>query len=324
MQPIAPNTLMWLDGRGGGSFQPFSPGITVDPPDQGMAWVHLDRSSEQAHDWLRRCSGLDEVVVEALLAEETRPRCVAMPGGTLLVLRGVNLNPGAEREDMVALRLFIGQGRVVSSRRRRLMSLDDLRDSLAQGRGPVDAGEFVVDVVHYLVTRIADAVGAVEDRVDLLQARVLDVEDKTLRGELSHLRQEIIVLRRYLAPQRDALNQLYHGRVDWLSGGQLQQLREETDRVTRLVEDLDAARERAAVTAEELASRLSDQLNNRMYVLTVVAGIFLPLGFVTGLLGINVGGMPLADSPWGFALVTAVLLAVGLAEVLFFRWRRWV
>ncbi len=74
---------------------------------------------------------------------------------------------------------------------------------------------------------------------------------------------------------------------------------------------------------EELASRLAEQLNRRMYVLSLVAGIFLPVGFVTGLLGVNVGGIPGVEHPWGFLVVCLVIgLVIGL-EVLLFRVMRW-
>ena len=67
-------------------------------------------------------------------------------------------------------------------------------------------------------------------------------------------------------------------------------MREVSDQLARYLEDLDEARDRAAVTQEELVNRLSEQMNNKMYILSIVAAIFLPLGFLTGLLGINVGG----------------------------------
>jgi zinc transporter len=96
-------------------------------------------------------------------------------------------------------------------------------------------------------------------------------------------------------------------------------LREITDRLTRYIEELDAARERAAVTQEELAGRMSDQMNRIMYILSIVTGIFLPLGLLTGLLGINVGGMPGVESEMAFTIVCIVLVVLFAVAVWVFR-----
>jgi len=101
-------------------------------------------------------------------------------------------------------------------------------------------------------------------------------------------------------------------------------LREVADRTTRFVEDLDSTRERAAVIQEELAARLAEQMNRTMYVLTVVAAILLPPSLLTGLLGINVGGMPGVDSDWSFAIVVVAIAILGVVEFLVLRWLKWI
>ena len=91
-----------------------------------------------------------------------------------------------------------------------------------------------------------------------------------------------------------------------------------------VAEDLEAVRERAAVSQEELLSRLSEQLNQRMYVLSIVAAVFLPLGFLTGLLGINVGGIPGADNAQAFWIFSGLLLIAVVIQLLVFRWKKWL
>ena len=312
-----------LDGKGGGEKLDWG-GIAAWQPDDGVLWVHLDRDSSDSRRWLQAESGLDPLIVESLLAESTRPRCVQVGDGVMLFLRGVNLNPGADPEDMVSIRLWIEQNRVISLRLRRLLSISDLRESIDQGQGPADVGDFVVQLADRLVARISGIVSDVDDKVDELQDQVLEEESGRLRAELMHLRREIIGLRRYLAPQRDALARLTQIKLSWLNDMDQMHLREEADRVVRYVEDLDSARERAAVTQEELSNRISEQMNARMYILSVVAAIFLPLGFLTGLFGINVGGIPLADDPGGFVEVVLVLLLITALQVVLFRWRRWL
>jgi zinc transporter len=94
--------------------------------------------------------------------------------------------------------------------------------------------------------------------------------------------------------------------------------------LTRHIEDLDEARDRAAVTQEQLINSLSEQMNNKMYILSIVAAIFLPLGFLTGLLGINVGGIPGADSKLGFSVFVILLVGVVGFQIWFFKKKKWL
>jgi len=152
---------------------------------------------------------------------------------------------------------------------------------------------------------------------------IIEGSGQQIRSGILELRREVIKLRRYLAPQREALSRLYAEKVSWLSEHDRLEVREASDKITRYVEDLDSARDRAGVTFEELSSRQAEQMNSRMYVLSLIAGLFLPLGFLTGLLGINVGGIPLAESPWGFFEVVAFLIVVIVVQIVVFRRKNW-
>jgi zinc transporter len=309
-----------LDGQGMGHELDWS-GVQKWQLRDGVLWIHLHRNGEEAARWLSKESGLEAIVCEALLAEETRPRVTAVKDGLLVILRGVNLNPGADPEDMVSVRLWIDAWRVISVRIRHLMAIEDIRNGLASGGGPKTSGDFLVQIAEGLIARMGPVMSDLDDEVDALEDQLITAESRELRTTIAGLRRQAIGLRRYLAPQRDVLSRLQVEPASWLDDALRLRLREATDRVTRYVEDLDAARERAAVTQEELANRLSEQMNRTMYVLSLVAAVFLPLGLLTGLLGINVGGIPWAESAWGFVIVTALLLLLAAGQFLFFRWR---
>lgn len=312
-----------FDGAGGGREFDWEQ-IRSWQPEHGVLWVHLDYTNPGARSWLRAQSGLDPFVVDALLQEETRPRSVAAADGLLVWLRGVNMNPNAEPEDMVSIRIWANPHRIVTTRHRRLLSVNDLRDALTAGKGPRTAGDFLVQISDRMVARMADVIDDIDERVAGLEDEILVSESHRLRPLLADVRRQIIGLRRYLAPQREAMARLLQERADWLHERNRLGLREVGDRVTRYVEDLDAARDRAAVTQEELTSRLSEQLDRRMYVLSIVAAIFLPLGFITGLLGINVGGIPGADFPLAFLIVCVALGVLVGAQFWLLRRKRWM
>jgi zinc transporter len=312
-----------LDGAGGGQQVGWEAATDFRPSGGQWLWLHFDYASPRVQNWLRDASGLSELTVEALMQAETRPRVAAADAGLMVFLRAVNLNPGAEPDDMVSARLWLGADRVVSLRHRRLVSVDDLRAALAAGNGPATPGDFLALFVDGLLDRLDGVVEVVYDNIDALETPDAPAPIPQQRAQLAELRRQAIALRRFLAPQREALNRLAAEHAALLSEQNRLQLREHFDRLTRIVEDLDAARERAAVAQESLASQMAEQTNQRMFLLSVVAAIFLPLSFITGLLGVNVGGIPGTDSPLGFSVVLAVLVAMGAALWIYFRGRDW-
>jgi zinc transporter len=293
-------------------------------PEKGPIWIHLDFTSEYARKWVQEESKIDEIAAEALLSEETRPRTTMIEDSALLSLRGVNLSPGSDPEDMVSIRIWLNKDRIVSTRRRTLLSVSDMVSSFKEKKGPKTTGEFLGDFTGRLTARMEDVVEDLEDRAAQMEENVLTAGSHALRSEISGIRRETIMLRRYLAPQREAMIKLYTEKIAWLEDNDRMRLREVTDQLIRHIEDLDSIRDRASVTQEELVNKLSEQMNSRMYVLSLVAALFLPLGFFTGLLGINVGGIPGAENKWGFFVFVLILVLVLVIQAIFFKKKKWL
>ena len=294
-------------------------------PEDGLLWVHLHRAAQWTSEYLFEHSRIEAVYAQALLDEETRPRAVRAGENLLLILRGVNLNPGANPEDMISIRLWVEPRRIISTRVRSLLATQDLRESLESRYGPRRSGEFLAALVVRLLERMSGVLETLDSKEDHLEERLVNGSEGELRSELTTIRRQAIQLRRHLAPQREAINRLSQESLPWLEPEDRLQLRESADRNVRYVEDLDAIRERAAVIQDEIVARLSDRMNRNMYMLTLVATVMLPLGVVTGLLGINVDGMPGAqNAPWAFAAVCALMLVIVVVEVWLLRRLKWL
>jgi zinc transporter len=317
MSNLQPLQYLTLDGKGGS--QPAAVEQINEPKPDQVEWLHLDYKDAESIAWLRNKSGIADVYVDALIADDPRPRSLVDGDSLLLILRGVNLNSGAEPEDMVSLRLWIEAGRVVTLRHRRLSSVQEVVDQLASGNGPASVAELLNEILSRMLAKIGSVVNDIEDAADELEELVLTAESRELRSRLSGLRRQSISLRRFIAPQRETIARLYAERVTWLDDDARAHLRESADRITRYIEDLDTARDRAAVTYEELSNRLTEQMNNTMYLLSIVAAIFLPLGLLTGLLGINVGGIPGTESSLAFTFVTLSLVVIGCLQWWWFK-----
>lgn len=318
-----------LDGQGRGERVDWA-AVQEWTEDQGPIWVHLNIENPGTEEWLRQKSGLNTFIIDGLLAQESRPRCDSYDDGVLMILRGVNLNPGADPEDMVSIRIWVEENRMISTRFRRLMAVEDVRRNLEVGKGPISTGHFIARLAASLTERMGPVIDGLSDQVAELEEKMNQTQDigpvdlRQVRSTLIDLRHVAISLRRYVNPQREALNRLVQLDEAWNSERVRGRLRETIDRVTRITEDLDEIRERSVVIQDELQSRLSQKMERTMYVLTVVATIMLPLGFLTGLLGINVGGIPGAELGWAFWAVCGIMALVVVAEVWILRWFKWI
>lgn len=312
-----------FDGQGGGIKLDWA---AIDSPSDSTAprWIHLNFSNANVDKWVRRSAGLDPFIAEAMLSDDSRPRVIEQGDGLLIILRGVNTNPGALPEDMVSLRVWLERGRIVSTRRRRLLSVGSIEEDLDNGMGPKDPADFLVKIVSKLDERIEPVIDRIDEAIEEAEVNFSGPRAVTYGGEFSSLRRQAMRIRRFLAPQRTGLEQLSRLTSDFLSESQRFELREEAEQLTRYLESLDLVRERAMVAQEELIAQLAQQQNSRMYILSIVAAIFLPLSFLTGLMGMNVAGLPGTEDSASFALLVILMVAVGVGIVGVFKWRKWL
>lgn len=311
-----------LDGQGGAKSLTWQE-IKAWKPSKGELWLHLDYSVYEVKEWLFNESNLDVAVAETLLSNESRPRFSLHDSGVLMAWRGVNLNPAADPEDMVAIRLWQEDGRLISTIKRDLLAVNEVVNTLEKGRGPKTIGELLIDLADRMVWKIGEVVDEFDEHMSELESKVIDEGRMALRIELSAIRRQVIYLRRYIGPQREALMRFSVEKLEWLTQNDRILLREVVDRITRSLEELEMLRERAAVSQEELQNRISEEMNNRMYVLSVITAIFLPLGFLTGLLGVNVGGIPGSENPEAFRYFIIGLVVLIIVQLFIFKWRKW-
>jgi len=313
-----------LDGRGGGRLCDWSTAEQWTEKDRPF-WLHLDNESARAAAWLRTRSNIPPAVAETLLAKESRPRSMRIGSGLLTILRGVNFSPGAEPEDLVAIRMWVEANRIVTVRYERLVTPREvLADVLGGDCGLTDAPALFVALAERLTLKMNDVIIALEDDLAELEAQVDSDRPAELRSKLADLRYNCVALRRYISPQREALANLQIDAPAWLDDNQRMHIRETADRTTRYLEDLDAARDRAVVVLDELANKMAESMNRTMYALSIVAGIFLPLGFLTGLLGINVGGMPGVNDSHAFWITCGLIVVVLVVEIMVLRRLKWI
>ena len=288
-----------------------------------LVWMHLDGFDADTPAFLCNALGLSDLVASALTAAETRPRCEPMGDGALINLRGLSLKDEDEADPLISIRVWTERGRIVSVARYTMRAIPILRAAMAAGRVR-DPGDFVALLADAITEDLDPDVADLGDKLDDCEVMLDGRQAFALRRTVAAARSKAIEYRRFVAPQRQALERLAALACDWLEEDDRLELREAADRFARMTEELESIRERAALMSEQITDLRAELMDTRSLWLSVVALIFLPLTFLTGLLGMNVKGIPYAEEPWAFWGVVGVCLALATATLIYFTRSRWL
>lgn len=288
----------------------------------GLVWIHLDGRNPDDMAWLTNKTVLPPAARSALAAIETRPRCQPMGHGALINLRGIGLPADGEGDPLVSIRLWAEQGKVISLSYRRLDEFEQLRIAMEKGLLR-DPGDLIAAIAASITRKLDPVVAALGDDIDDCEVALIPENAFKLRSAIAVARSEAIGYRRFVVPQRQALEQMANLDAEWLEPEDRLHLHEAADRFARMAEELEAIRERSALMHEQLTDMRAEMMDRRTLILSIVALVFLPLTFLSGLLGMNVAGIPFADQPWAFWGVIGVCVGVAIAITAYFARADW-
>lgn len=281
------------------------------------SWFHFQRNLPGISEWLQQ-TGIPEPVVVAVLEEDTRPRFERLADGFLLILRGVNLGEGAQQEDMVSLRLLYFKGNLYTFRRRPVASVQIVQRLLEIQDGPQSLPDFLLVLVDEMTNKIEH----LQDQIEAEMERLEDDEAGTTaqrQRDLTLLHRRLLKLVRFVRPQFAALDRLATDALRWFDAEWLQWLVNERDNTHRELENMEMLLEQVWMLREHLQQDVAQKMNRNTYWLSMVAGVFLPISFLTGVFGINIGGMPGVEDDRAFWIFSAALAIIAVVEFLLLR-----
>jgi zinc transporter len=287
----------------------------------GFVWLHAEGAVNASRADLP--DYVPAMAANALLAHETRPRCDEVDEAVLINLRGTAADTMQDSDGLVSIRVWVEGQRVTSVSRHRLGALPKVEAAMLAGRLN-DGGDFVAALAQAISKELDPQVADLGDQLDDCEGMLDSGDIYALRRKITSIRSQAIVLRRFVAPDRDALGGMAQLGFGWIDKDDRLHLREAADRFARMAEELESVRERAALLHEQLTDLRAEKIDQRSLGIAVTAFIFLPLTFVTGLLGMNVGGIPFADRNWAFWGVTGFCLAIAMIVMGWFAWKQWL
>lgn len=289
---------------------------------RGFVWIHLTNRDDHVQAWLRDTAGLERFVIDALTALETRPRCDQVDGGVVLNLRGKTQAAMQSSDPLASVRLFANGDRVISVTRLPLDAIDATRAAMNAGTVK-DAGDLIATLAGAITQQLDPEVADLGDSLDACEEQLDARQAFELRRKVNMARRAAIGYRRFLYPQRIALENLVALPVRWLGDDDRLHIAAAADRAARMAEELEAIRERAALIHETLTDLRAELIDQRSLLIAVAAMVFLPLTFITGLFGMNVDGIPYQHHPSSFWVITGISLGIAAAVTLYFVRKHW-
>src|SRR6476619_4612215 len=180
-----------------------------------LVWVHLPGSHADTAGWLE-AQGLSEIVVSALTATETRPRTEAFDDGALINLRGPLVSEADHPDLLGSVRLWVSNKHVFSVALTDLEAIHDVERQLSEGK-VLDAGDLVCVMATAITAELDPDVAELGDHLDDCEETLDPHRAFAMRSEIARIRSRAIVYRRFLQPQRIALEDLAKINGDWLA-----------------------------------------------------------------------------------------------------------
>jgi zinc transporter len=315
-------------------FRPGEPALALESvaaaepwlqsPREGFVWLHFNLSHAGALPWLQRQTWLSDDFFETLDGGSRATR-IERDGDALFgVINDVTFDFGFDASDVSTLWLNVSERCVLSARRQPLRSVDRLRTE-------VKRGEVLSSSVSLLEHLLRDQADELQRVVRRAAERIDEIEDQLLAGlhhrhgtELARLRRLLVRLQRLLAPEPSALQRLLGRPPPWVSAADVQDLNGASEEFALVLRDIAALQERAKLMQDEAAGRMAEENGRSLFTLTMVTVLALPINLIAGLLGMNVGGIPLSGDAHGFWLMLGLiaLLTVVIAWVATRRIRR--
>jgi zinc transporter len=272
-----------------------------------FVWLHFNLGDAAAELWIRNHLAVVPEFFDAL-HEGSRSTRIEDAGDTLVaVVNDVAFEFAFDPSEIASLWVNVGPRIAVSARIHPLRSIDRLRQAVKDGCRFDSSVGFLNRLLHDQGDVLVRIVREATLRVDAVEDGLLAGRLQPKRVELGKLRRVLVRLQRLLAPEPGALFRLLRQPPPWVAAQALDELRQATEEFTLVIRDLSELQERIRLLQEEIAAQVGEQTNRSLFTLTVVTVLALPINIVAGLLGMNVGGIPLAQHQHGFAIVVALI-----------------
>lgn len=288
-----------------------------------VAGIHLPEVVEKIGGYF----GLHPLVMEDILNTDQRPKMEDFGSYVYVVLKMLFYNGRTNEIVSEQISVILGQNFVLSFQEIEVDVFNPLRERIRTGKGhPRKMGadylayallDSIVDNYFVILERLGEGIESLEEELITRPTR------KTLQA-LHNLKREMLFLRKSVWPLREVISGLERGESALIKEAVRIYLRDVYDHTIQVIDSIETSRDMLSGMLDIYLSSISNKLNEVMKVLTIIATIFMPLTFIVGVYGMNFRYMPELGWKWGYFTIWAVMVAIGVSMLIYFKRRKWL
>lgn len=314
LYPAEPG-LIWGFDLGGGAARPTD---RCDGQGGGFRWLHLSLAHQGTTGWLDRLDGLPEDIHDMLLSPDSHQLALVDGGVVGCVVH--DFERDFEQTDALqigALRFALMPRLMITARLHPIRSADIVRHRLARSSGieePAEALELLIGTIADGIARVVRDLGLDVQRIE---DALLDGRDPPTARGLIGIRRRHARVHRMLDGLRAVFRRLEDD--EDLPGDMLATVEKLSQRIQALGADSQGVQRQILQLREEIDIQVDQRTNQNLYILSIMTALLLPATFITGLFGMNTGGLPWAQNAHGTLLATLLALGTAGATYMFLR-----
>lgn len=295
--------------------------------DEGLLWVDIGETTVDDGEFLERVFKFHPLTIEDCTETSiNNPKVDEFGDYLFMVFHGINYASETQIIGTTELDVFLGPNYLVTNHNLFLHSVAAITrlvevDGRLMRRG-VDF--FAHAVIDALVNNIIPAVDQLGERADDIEDILFQSPHPSTLEAILHLKRSSLRLRRAMVPQREVLNRLSRGEFSRIGDEAAIYYRDIYDAVARLESFIDNLRDRTDTILATYMSVVANQQNETMKTLSLVAAVFLPLGLLAGIYGMNFEFMPELGFKYGYFIVLGTMITVALSVFWWFWARNWI
>ncbi|MCB1149393.1 MAG: magnesium/cobalt transporter CorA [Chlamydiia bacterium] len=292
----------------------------------GVTWINIIGDGDKGNiDKIGQAFNLHPLLLEDIKTSGERSKLQTYDDNILIVLHLLEFSQGAIKDQQVSI--VLGENYLISFFREDSAILGPIRERARRATSRIrkkGADYLAYALIDAVVDNTFEALAAYDDKLEDLEEEVVLNPTPEVLLKIQRAKRELVLIRRTIWPLREVISQFRH--IDIITVDQEMPLflNDLYDHTIQAIEMIEGFRDIIGGMMEIYLSNISQRLNEIMKFLTIVATVFAPMTFLTGLYGMNFEFMPGANHPFGFLIALGAMALTSVIMLWFFYRKRWL